>query len=120
MRCLGLDDRPLLLCVGSHEPRKNHLAVLHAATLLWRAGRDFRLAFVGGNAWRDEEFTARLAQLQAEGRPVGSVRAISDEATLGGLPARRRLDLPVGQRGLRAARGGVPLRWDAGHHVRFR
>jgi glycosyltransferase involved in cell wall biosynthesis len=77
---LGLDDRPLLLCVGSHEPRKNHLAVLHAATLLWRAGRDFRLAFVGGNAWRDEEFTARLAQLQADGRPVGSVRAISDEA----------------------------------------
>lgn len=77
---LGLDDRPLVLCVGSHEPRKNHLAVLHAATLLWRAGRDFRLAFIGGNAWRDEEFTARLRELQDEGRPVTSVRAITDEA----------------------------------------
>ena len=28
----------MVLVVGSHEPRKNHLAVLHAAELLWRRG----------------------------------------------------------------------------------
>src|SRR5690606_27186200 len=57
-------ELPLVLCVGSHEPRKNHLAVLHAAELLWRAGERFSLAFVGGNGWNSEEFFLRVAQLK--------------------------------------------------------
>lgn len=69
---------PLVLCVGSHEPRKNHGAVLHAAELLWREGHRFSLLFVGGNAWRSEGFTSRLAELRAAGRPVESVRGLSD------------------------------------------
>ena len=71
-------DLPLLLCVGSHEPRKNHLAVLHAAELLWRRGLLFSLLFVGGNAWNSERFTQRLGELRGAGRPVETVPALDD------------------------------------------
>lgn len=69
---------PLVLVVGSHEPRKNHLAVLHAAELLWREGLMFSLSFVGGNSWGGEGFTRRLAELQRAGRPVDSESRLSD------------------------------------------
>lgn len=71
-------DLPLVLVVGSHEPRKNHLAVLHAAERSWRAGARFSLTFVGGNSWSGDEFVARLAELQAAGRPVESASRLSD------------------------------------------
>ncbi|PPH38619.1 hypothetical protein C5C53_03335 [Rathayibacter sp. AY1E3] len=71
--------QPLVVCIGSHEPRKNHLAVLHAAELAWRSGVDFALAFIGGNAWNSEEFQGRMRALQDEGRTVDSFSAITDE-----------------------------------------
>ena len=71
-------ELPLVLCVGSHEPRKNHDAVLHAAELLWRSGARFRLAFVGGNSWNSEAFHRRLAELRDSGRPVAALRGVSD------------------------------------------
>lgn len=45
-------QRPMVLCVGSHEPRKNQQSVLAAAELAHRGGRDFDLVFVGGGARR--------------------------------------------------------------------
>lgn len=69
---------PLVLVVGSHEPRKNHLAVLHAAELLWREGAEFSLSFVGGNSWGSDSFSRRLADLQRAGRPVDSESRLSD------------------------------------------
>ncbi len=69
---------PMVLVVGSHEPRKNHLAVLHAAELCWRAGAEFSLLFIGGNAWKSELFADRLAELQGANRPVHVVNAITD------------------------------------------
>ena len=75
----GLGSLPLILCVGSHEPRKNHLAVLHAAELLWRQGLTFSLVFVGGNAWSSERFMQTFQGLRDVGRPVQSVSALSDE-----------------------------------------
>ncbi|HEY0188615.1 MAG TPA: glycosyltransferase [Cellulomonas sp.] len=71
--------RPVVLCVGSHEPRKNHLAVLHAAELAWREGTDFSLVFVGGNSWSSMTFRHRMAELQEQGRPVQSLSALSDD-----------------------------------------
>jgi glycosyltransferase involved in cell wall biosynthesis len=70
---------PMVLVVGSHEPRKNHRAVLHAAELLWREGLNFSLLFVGGNSWNSERFTRALHDLQAAGRPVHAVRALTDD-----------------------------------------
>ena len=69
---------PLVLVVGSHEPRKNHLAVLHAAELLWRDGLQFSLSFVGGNSWGGEGFIRRLTELQRQGRPVDTESRLSD------------------------------------------
>ena len=69
---------PVVLCVGSHEPRKNHLALLHAAELLWREGVQFALVFVGGNSWRNDGFTERLAALVEEDRPISTFRALDD------------------------------------------
>ncbi|MGX7680720.1 glycosyltransferase family 4 protein [Jatrophihabitans sp. DSM 45814] len=69
----------LVLVVGSHEPRKNHLAVLHAAELLWREGHSFNLVFVGGNSWNGELFVRRLNELRQGGRPVESVAGLTDD-----------------------------------------
>ena len=75
----GLGSLPVVLCVGSHEPRKNHLAVLHAAELLWREGLAYSLVFVGGNAWNSERFTQMFQGMRDGGRPVQSISALSDE-----------------------------------------
>ncbi len=74
--CIG--TLPLVLVVGSHEPRKNHLAVLHAAEQLWRSGLRFSLTFIGGNAWNSEQLTEQLTELQALGRPFESAAKIPD------------------------------------------
>ena len=68
---------PSVLVIGSHEPRKNHLAVLHAAERLWREGLRFRLEFIGGSGW-GEDFPDRVAALRRAGRPVRSRRAVPD------------------------------------------
>ena len=77
-RLLGGDGLPVVLVVGSHEPRKNHLAVLHAAELLWRQGERFALSFVGGDSWKSGAFFERLRDLQGRGRPLQALSAISD------------------------------------------
>lgn len=75
---LRLGAAPIVLCLGSHEPRKNHLAVLHAAELLWREGHDFQLVFVGGNGWGSESYARRIDELRAQGRPVSSHSRVPD------------------------------------------
>lgn len=80
---LCLPGLPMVLVVGSHEPRKNHVAILHAAELLWREGRQFSLVFIGGNAWHSGPFTRRLQQLRDVGRPVESRSGASDELLWG-------------------------------------
>jgi glycosyltransferase involved in cell wall biosynthesis len=78
-RALLIDgDTPMVLCVGSHEPRKNHGVVLQACELLWREGLQFSAAFIGGNAWSGDEFQTRLARLRRDGRPVNSFSSLGD------------------------------------------
>ncbi len=69
---------PTILVVGSHEPRKNHLAVLYAAEVLWREGREFELVFIGGSGWGDE-FPRRAAELRQAGRSISVRRAVTDD-----------------------------------------
>jgi glycosyltransferase involved in cell wall biosynthesis len=76
---LTVGRMPVVLCVGSHEPRKNHLAVLHAAEVLWKSGLEFSLTFVGGNAWKSESFEAEVRRLQDLRRPVQTILALPDE-----------------------------------------
>ena len=69
---------PRVLCVGSHELHKNHLAVLHAAELLWREGHRFELVFMGGPGWDTSGFDTRVAALTAAGRPLVTQSSVSD------------------------------------------
>ncbi len=71
------DGDPMVLVVGSHEPRKNHLAILHSAEILWREGLRFSLLFIGGSGWGDE-FPRRTAALQLVGRPLQVRRAVPE------------------------------------------
>ena len=70
---------PLVLVVGSHEPRKNHLAVLHACELLWREGLRFNIALVGSGSWKAAPFRAKVAEAQGANRPLDSITAVPDE-----------------------------------------
>jgi glycosyltransferase involved in cell wall biosynthesis len=84
----AVSGAPLVVCIGSFEPRKNQLAVLHAAEQLWREGLDFQLEFIGGGGWATE-FDALMARLTATGRPVRRRTAISDAQLWGTLRAAR-------------------------------
>jgi FkbM family methyltransferase len=66
----GVGSIPMVLVVGSHEPRKNHLMVLEAAESLWSAGVWFDLLFIGGSGWRSEPFDEEIARLRSLNRPV--------------------------------------------------
>ncbi|WP_161580378.1 glycosyltransferase [Subtercola vilae] len=73
---------PLVLTVGSNEERKNQLAVVYAAEILWREGAQFRLMVVGGHG--DLHYTAvadAVSSLSSQGRPIQLRRDI-DEAGL--------------------------------------
>lgn len=74
---------PLVLCVGSQEPRKNQDAVLFASELLWREGLDFRVRFIGGGSqWFTQGFDARIKKLTRKGYDVEVWRGVRDEALL--------------------------------------
>ena len=70
---------PLVLAVGSFEPRKNQLAVLWASEVLWREGHRFRLRFVGGGGW-GSEFPRAVRQARRRGRDVEVLTTISEQA----------------------------------------
>jgi glycosyltransferase involved in cell wall biosynthesis len=68
---------PMVLVVGAHDPRKNHLTVLHSAETLWREGLSFTLQFVGAGGW-GEAFPNRVDELRRAGRPVMVRRGVSE------------------------------------------
>lgn len=67
-----------VVVVGSHDVRKNHLAVLAAAERLWSAGTEFDLLFIGGRGWRAAEFDAAVARSLHRGRRVRVQRGVPD------------------------------------------
>jgi glycosyltransferase involved in cell wall biosynthesis len=75
---LRLTGEPVVLVVGSHEPRKNHLAILEAAERLWASGLRFELLMVGGNEWRSDEFRRFVDRLRDEGRPINLRPRVTD------------------------------------------
>ncbi|TXK16259.1 glycosyltransferase [Homoserinibacter sp. GY 40078] len=77
---VGTAELPTMVCLGSHEPRKNQEAVLFAAERLHREGRRFRLVFVGGGSRRAYAgFDRRLALLRSRGMNVESARRMGDD-----------------------------------------
>ncbi|WP_157155326.1 glycosyltransferase family 1 protein [Diaminobutyricimonas sp. LJ205] len=72
-------ERPLVLCVGSHEPRKNHMALLYAFEVLWREGHEFNALFVGGNSWNSGGFEHEFTRMVKAGRPLHAAKGMSDD-----------------------------------------
>lgn len=62
---------PVVLSVGSIEGRKNHLALLEACEQLWARKVQFRLHLIGlSHPETGASALARIAELQAAGRPL--------------------------------------------------
>lgn len=73
-------NEPLLISVGSHEPRKNQEAILNAAEVLWAEGLEFQLVYIGrGDARLTGPFDRRLAALRQAGHRVEARRSVSDQ-----------------------------------------
>lgn len=68
-----------VLCVGSIEGRKNHLALLRAAETLWREGLSFELEIIGlAHASTGAAAVALADELARAGRPLHRRGAVSD------------------------------------------
>ncbi len=73
---------PVVLCVGSIEGRKNHLALLEAAELLWADGHNFNLRLIGmANKQTGHLALQKIHSLQQSGHPLKYDGAV-DETTL--------------------------------------
>ena len=62
--------RPVVLCVGTIEGRKNHLQLLQACEKLWSQRQDFELRIIGHVNETGRAALTRLRELQAAGRPL--------------------------------------------------
>lgn len=74
----ALRGLPLVLVVGSLEPRKNHLVLLEAAEHLWKRGLGFELLLVAGSSWESDEFDRYAEKLTAGGRPINVYRRATE------------------------------------------
>lgn len=64
-------DKISVLCVGSIEGRKNHLALLEAAERLWTTGNRFQLRLIGlAHPQTGRVALQKIRELQAKGHPL--------------------------------------------------
>ncbi len=78
-RVEGVPGLPVVLSVGSLEPRKNQLMTLRAAEVLWTEGVQFQLVFIGWQSWQADGTIAEIERVQATGRPVRIIRRADEE-----------------------------------------
>lgn len=72
---------PVVLCVGSIEGRKNHLALLDACEQLWARGERFALQLIGlAQPQTGAAALERIRTLQAAGRPLRYDGPVGDAA----------------------------------------
>ena len=69
---------PMFLCVGSFEPRKNHMSVLKAAEWCWSEGFEFELTLVGGQGWGNLDIREYISYLQNKKFDIRVFRDASD------------------------------------------
>jgi len=76
----SVGPRNMIACVGSFEPRKNHLTLLAAAEKLWLHGHDFELQLVGRTTdYYAPKMLPAVWRLQRRGRPLRWLRHVNDE-----------------------------------------
>jgi len=76
------EESPAFLCVGSIEPRKNHLSVLRAAEDCWQKGFEFQLVLAGGQGWNNGEVIDYCKELKNKNRNLRIINDASDFALL--------------------------------------
>lgn len=77
----ALDHLPMILSVGSFEPRKNQVALIHAAETLWREGHSFELLLIAGSAWSPEVPDA-IDELKERGRRIEGRTSVPDSEVI--------------------------------------
>ncbi len=80
-------DRPIVLCVGTVEPRKNQARVLQAMIAAQNDGSRFTGVFAGNAGWLNGSFRAELAAAVAAGHDLELHEHLDDD-TLRGLYQR--------------------------------
>lgn len=83
----AVGDAPLLLCVGTVEPRKNHSMLLDAFDRVLADHPDVHLVIAGRQGWRVDDLAARIRSHPAAGRRLHWPASV-DDATLRGLYER--------------------------------
>jgi glycosyltransferase involved in cell wall biosynthesis len=74
----SLPSKPLILCVGTFEPRKNQINVLRAAAMAKSKGAVFELAFVGNPGWKNDEFENERIKLDPSGEYTSVISSAKD------------------------------------------
>jgi glycosyltransferase involved in cell wall biosynthesis len=106
---------PLVLMVGSIEPRKNQLGVLAAATSLWQKGLAFELFIIGsGGAGQVNELDAAIQVARRQGWAVSHGRGVPDDVLAAAYRDARVLVFPSLQEGYglpvaEALASGIPV-----------
>ena len=68
---------PMFLCVGSLEPRKNHMNILKAAEECWNTGLNFELILVGGQGWANLDVVKYILNLKTKKYKIRIIRDAS-------------------------------------------
>jgi glycosyltransferase involved in cell wall biosynthesis len=72
---------PVILSVGTFEPRKNHLTLLHAAEILWKDGFSFELQLIGrSTGYYGNKVISPIRQLQRAGYRIRWLQHVNDRA----------------------------------------
>ena len=66
------------LCVGTLEPRKNHVYILDAFDLAWRSGVNVKLILVGKQGWRCADLLERINSHQQLGKNLIWMSEVND------------------------------------------
>lgn len=74
----GLGARPLVLAIGTVEPRKDYATVLAAFEKVWARGGDVALAIVGKHGWNVEELVLKLQAHPQLGTRLFWLQGMSD------------------------------------------
>src|SRR5712671_2109727 len=72
---------PVILSVGTLEPRKNHLTLLRAAEILWKDGFSFELQLIGrSTGYYGHKVISPMKRLQRAGYPIRWLQHVNDSA----------------------------------------
>jgi glycosyltransferase involved in cell wall biosynthesis len=106
--------RPLVACIGTVGRRKNQVALVEAAELLWREGLDFELRILGHVGAERTPLVGLVPELQELGRPLLIEPGVSDARIAATFEHARCLVFPTLHEGfglpiVEALSHGVPV-----------